>query len=288
MYRSKNTADVLLAVSLVLAMSFQPMNPRLYGAIIPDLAESGLTGTTSGFIPLTTGTSNIISAQSSALPFTTGTSNIISAQSSAQVCDPITTLGCVTVTKQLLDPDNLVDDTQEQDLEFLIQVTDQDGIVRSSELYGAGESNTVQLNDGDTFNVQEVGDPVPNIVTVTTTLQGQCSGTIEGGTNRVCFVINTITQADGEVINVQPDVSRESSPQGITSEDIFTIGAQAGTTDTSGAGATLGLTNPPFDTCEGNSKTGTVENLRGGNDADVKTMIETPNAERIRPEELSR
>jgi hypothetical protein len=136
----------------------------------------------------------------------------------------------VTVTKQLLDPDNLVDDSVEQDLEFLIQITDGAGIVRSSLLYGAGESNTLTLNDGDAFNVQEVGDPIPNVVTVSTTLQGQCSGTVEAGTNNVCFVINTITEAEEDVTVVEPEIERESSTGNMQTEAVQSIGAQAGTT----------------------------------------------------------
>jgi hypothetical protein len=278
MYGSKNTAAAFLAMFLVVAFSFQPLNSSLYGAIIPGLSDSDLRVSNFPSTTLSTGTSNIISAQSSALPFTTDRSNIISAQSGAQVCDVITTLGCVTVTKQLLDPDNLVDDSVEQDLEFLIQITDGAGIVRSSLLYGAGESNTLTLNDGDAFNVQEVGDPIPNVVTVSTTLQGQCSGTVEAGTNNVCFVINTITEAEEDVTVVEPEIEPESSPAGVQSEEVLTIGAQAGTTPTSGSGATLGLRNPPFDLCEGNSKTVSGADIRGVDENALKALVRAPNA----------
>ena len=164
--------------------------------------------------------------------------------------DVVQNEGCVTVTKVVTDPNNLVDDSIEANLQFLIQIKNGDGTVRNSELYTDGESNTIRLGAGETFTVEESNGPPPNGVTFDQTSEGECTGTIVSERNHNCVITNRITGTDQNAIPIAPEKDLESSPGNISNEVVSSIFAQS--SQTSGSGQTLGLTNPPFDQCEGN------------------------------------
>jgi hypothetical protein len=233
----------LIVISLFLLVGAANVN-AIISPIISYDSDSGLENqNTSSPGPGIEDTSNI--SQSSLVQPSFST-----AQSSLQLCtlDGVQNEGCVTVTKVVTDPNNLVDDSIEANLQFLIQIKNGDGTVRDSELYTDGESNTIRLNAGETFTVEESNGPPPNGVTFDQTSEGECTGTIVSERNHNCVITNRITGTDQNAIPIAPEKELESSPGNIGSEEISSTTAEA--SPTSGLGALSNLT--VFTTVENN------------------------------------
>lgn len=197
-------------------------------------------------------------------------------------CTPDENEGCVSVTKRVLDPDNLVDDSVQAALEFLVRV--EVGGVGSTFRLTNGEEGFEVLNVGEVYTVTEVPPPPPIGVTVNTRTEGECTDiTVQpSGTHR-CVVINTIISSSttgGAVLTGTAQGAPPTTPTAIESLPLGTASAQGGTSERStGSGLTLGVTNPPFDVCKANFIKGATAESRRVTLADkFEDLIRAPNA----------
>ena len=163
------------------------------------------------------------------------------------------TEGCLQVTKTVtgIDPGNI---------EFSIIVDDNNGNFRGNVILTAGQTGGVNLPQG-TYKIRE---EATTAIQFDTTFSPECVGQfqITAGQTTQCNVTNAFSGAP-IVVDAESGLASQNPNVG-SAQLAASAGAQAGTT--SGAGQTLGLVNPPFDTCFGNT-------LQSETGADKKTTV---------------
>jgi hypothetical protein len=187
----------------------------------------------------------------------------------ALTCIPDQTISCLTIQKLVVDPDGVAG-SQLNDLVFVLQVDRNDGGIETVRLRN-GNTAVVPVLVNDVYTVTEVTLEDPNTgFTFRSDFGPQCQNVrVSPNVPYSCTVTNTLNRG---TLPVGDQPTRDQTLSGVDTTKFASITPQAGTS--SAAGATLGLINPPFDTCFGNTDAAAgVSTSRGD-----RNVIRAPNA----------
>lgn len=208
--------------------------------------------------------------------------NLVTPQGS--LSNPVTSnaVTCNTASQAKLTISKIVQDQTASGIDLnslLFSITLQDnGTPQEFQLAGPTSSQSFCINAGHSFTVTEATN-TPVGITFSQQLSGTCNGTIVANQDVTCNITNTITSVQNNNLIVPGTTPPAESngvqnkklvtPEGSLSQPAGPVGGEATAIPTDRQ------TDPPFQTCTGNTVTGTGTAITGGGSiGDV--IIKTP------------